>query len=394
MAKRIKFVDLLPIYRAMEKAPGSLYRLEITNDVLKSALALAIDDSNVDESGIAVRQGDYENISLGDVFLLAVSQPRLGLGILAESFAKYITSTTGARVKERDNYYLIEEAFSSSDQPVNISVNRYRRVLRFIGLINESAHYLDSAKEELVFYKDGRFVVPLFYGVQEVDALDFSVFESLERFVLDLYHKEQKIKMLGENLIEMLSMVPMSERFSYLISHLGDLYSRLQAGYNLFASDYTYEKAVTEVHAFKVDVITKIHKAITDIQAQVLGIPIATFIALSQLKKTTGLNAQFAANTVIFFGVMVFCFLLIGFLANQHATLNTINQEILRQKKVFAKRFESKQVAYEGEFSTIAGRLRWQYAAVYAIATLDVLMFCGSAVYYVLHTRPIYDLLF
>lgn len=55
MAKRIKFVDLLPIYRAMEKAPGSLYKLVITNDGLKSALALAIDDSNIDESGIAVR---------------------------------------------------------------------------------------------------------------------------------------------------------------------------------------------------------------------------------------------------------------------------------------------------------------------------------------------------
>lgn len=394
MAKRIKFVDLLPIYRAMEKAPGSLYRLKITNDVLKGALALAVDDSNVDESGITVRQGDYENINLGDVFLLSVAQPRLGLGILAENFSKYITSTTGARIKERDNYYLIEEAFSSSDEVVNVSVNRYRRVLRFIGLINESAHYLDPAKEELVFYKDGRFVVPLVYGVQQVDALDFSVFESLERFVLDPYHKEQKIKMLGENLIEMLSMISISERFSYLITHLGDLYSRLQAGYNLFASDYTYEKAVTEVHAFKVDVITKIHKAITDVQAQVLGIPIATFIALSQLKKTTGLNAQFAANTVIFLGVIIFCLLLIGFLLNQYATLNTIDQEISRQKKVFEKRFETKKVAYENEFSAITTRLRWQYAAVYAIAALDALMLSGSAVYYVVHTRPIYDWLF
>lgn len=394
MAKRIKFVDLLPIYRAMEKAPGSLYKLVITNDVLKSALALAIDDSNIDESGIAVRQGDYENINVGDVFILAVAQPRLGLGILAENFSKYITSTTGARVKERDNYFLIDEAFSSSDQPVITVVNRYRRVLRLIGLINEAAHYLDSAKEELVFYKDGRFVVPLVYGVQEVNALDFPVFELLERFVLDPYHKEQKVKMLGENLIEMLSMVPVSQRFSHLISQLSDLYSRLQAGYNLFASDYTYEKAVTEVHAFKVDVITKIHKAITDIQAQVLGIPIATFIALSQLKKTTALNAQFAANTVIFFGVLVFCLLLIGFLVNQHATLDTIKQEVLRQKKIFEKRFETKQVAYLEEFAAITKRLSWQYAAVYAVGVLDVLMFCGSAVYYVVHTRPIYDILF
>ena len=394
MAKRIKFVDLLPIYKAMEKAPGSVYRLEITNDILKQALALAVDESNIDESGITVRQGDYQNINLGDVFLLDVAQPRIGLGILAQNFSKYITSTTGARVKERDNYYLIEEGFSSADQPALVVVNRYRQILRFIGLISESAHYLDSAKEELIFYKDGRFVVPVVYCEKVVNALDIAVFEGLERFVLDPYHKDQKIKMLGENLIEMLALIPAKERFSYLIAHLDDLYKRLQAGYNLFASDYTYEKAVAEVHAFKVDIVTKIHKAITDIQAQVLGIPIATFIALSQLKKTVALNAQFAANTAIFFGVVIFCFLLIGFLVNQHATLNTIKQEVSRQRKVFEKRFEEKKVAYLDEFASIDGRLRWQYWAVYAISALNVLMFCGSAVYYVVHTRPIYDFLF
>ncbi|AZD84958.1 hypothetical protein C4K14_2124 [Pseudomonas chlororaphis subsp. aureofaciens] len=393
MAKRIKFLDLLPIYKAMEKAPGSLFQLKITNEVLQQALALAIDESNIDESGISVRQGDYQNIQQGDVFLLNVVQPRIGLGILAESFSKYIT-TTGARTKERDNYYLIDEQFSSTDQTIPVAVSKYRQVLRLIHLLAESAHYLDPAKEEMIFYKDGRFVVPIIYGEKEINKLNFSIFEGLERFVLDPYHKEQKIKMLGENLIEMLTLIPSKERFSYLISNLDDLYKRLQAGYNLFASDYTYEKAVTEVHAFKVDTVTKIHKAITDIQAQVLGLPIATFIALSQLKKTVSLNAQFAANTAIFFGVLIFCFLLIGFLINQRSTLKTIDDEVSRQKKVFEKRFEDKKIAYLEEFKSIEKRLWWQYIAVTSIFVLDAIMFSWSAVYYVVHTRPIYDLLF
>jgi hypothetical protein len=394
MAKRIKFLDLLPIYKAMEKAPGALFRLEVTNEVLQQSLVLAIDESNIDESGVSVRQGDYQNIKLGDVFLLDITQPRIGLGILAQNFSKYITSTSGVRVKERDNYYLIDEGFSSADQPALVVVNKYRQVLRLITLLAESAHYLDSAKEEMIFYKDGRFVVPIVYGEKEVNVLNFSVFEGLERFVLDPYHKEQKIKMLGENLIEMLTLVPVKERFSCLISNLDDLYRRLQAGYNLFASDYTYEKAVAEVHAFKVDAVTKIHKAITDIQAQVLGIPIATFIALSQLKKTNSLNVQFAANATILVGVFVFCFLLIGFLVNQRATLKTIEDEVLRQRKVFEKRFEESKIAYFDEFASIENRLWWQYVAIGSIFVLDVLMFCFSVVYYVVHTRPIYDFLF
>lgn len=394
MAKRIKFVDLLPIYRAMETQPNGECRLQITNEILLNALVLALDDSNIDESGISVRQGDYKNMKLSDVFQLDVAQPRIGLGILSRDFSTYISSTIGARIKERDNYYLIRDGFFSADKNVPVVVNKYRQVLRLITLLGESAHYLDVTKEEMVFYKDGRFVVPVVYGAKEIEALDFAVFEKLEQFVLDPYHKDQKIKMLSENLIEMLALIPVKERFSFLVENLGDLLGRLRAGYNLFASDYTYEKAVTEVHAFKVDVVTKIHKAITDIQAQVLGIPIATFIALSQLKKTTSLNAQFAANTAIFAGVAVFCFLLIGFLMNQRSTLRTIEVEVTRQRKVFEKRFEEKKVEYLAEFKSIEDRLWWQCVAVNAVFLLDAIMFVWSVVYYVVHTRPIYDFLF
>ncbi|WP_240439117.1 hypothetical protein, partial [Pseudomonas aeruginosa] len=155
-----------------------------------------------------------------------------------------------------------------------------------------------------------------------------------------------------------------------------------------------FEKAVSEVNTFKVDTITKIHKAITDIQAQVLGIPVATFVALSQLKKTTSLNSQFAANTAIYVGAIIFCALLIGFLVNQKATLDTISSEVDRQEDSFKKKFGDNKKPYETEFKKIRSRLLSQYAALYGIGALDILMFLSSSIYYIVHTRPIYDILF
>ncbi len=394
MAKRIKFSDLVPIYRAIEIAEGGKYTLSITNELLRDALAQAVDDHNADESGITVLQGDYTQIRVGDTFSLDISQPRVGLGILATNFSMYLTSTTGARVKERDNYYLLEERFCSTDQSPLVNVNRYRQVIRFVRLLANSAHYLDTQKEELVFYKDGRFIVPVIYGEKEVNCLDFSAFERLESFVLDRYHHEQKLQMLGENLIEMLALIPEKERFSYLVNNIGELYQRLQASYSIFASDYTYEKALAEVHAFKVEAITKTHKAISDIQAQVLGIPIATFVALSQLKVTNSLNAQFASNTAIFAGVVIFCFLLVGFLVNQRATLRTIESEVNRQRKIFEKRFEGNSTAYTEELKAVDDRVWWQYFSLGTIFALDSAMLCWCTVYYVVHTRPIYNWLF
>ncbi|WP_313056292.1 hypothetical protein, partial [Pseudomonas lopnurensis] len=163
---------------------------------------------------------------------------------------------------------------------------------------------------------------------------------------------------------------------------------------SMATSEHPYEKAVSEIHAFKVDIVTRIHKAITDIQVQILGLPIATFVAISQIKKTAALDSLFASNTAIYTGVTIFCFLLLAFLINQKATLDTIDKEIDRQKKVFEKRFSSDTTIYQGEFNSVSRRLTWQYAVLYAVGILDFLMFMGATVYYVVHTRPIYDVLF
>jgi len=377
----------------MEPLRGSIFKLTITNEILKSSLALAVDDSNIDESGITVYEGDYNDIKLGDEFLIVAEQPRIGLGILSNSFSNYLDAT-GSKTKERNNYYIINENYASGDDRPPVIISRYRQILRLLGLISLASNYLDAAKEELVFYSEGRFIVPVVYDESLLAALDIPLFEKLERFVLDPYHKEQKIKMLGDSIIEMLSLIPVKNRFSYLVENLDDLFNRIQVCYGVFTSDYTYEKAVSEIHAFKIDIVTRIHKAITDIQVQILGLPIATFIAISQIKKTVALDSLFASNTVIYIGVFIFCFLLLAFLVNQKATLDTIKKEITRQENVFEKRFSSDATIYQTEIDSVSCRLIWQYSVLYAVGILDLLMFLGATFYYVVHTRPIYNILF
>lgn len=394
MAKRIKFSDLVPIYRGIEKDKGDCYRLEVSNESIRDSLSLAMDDYNSDESGITVRSGDYSSIKLGDVFILDVSPPRVGLGIFAKSFSEYLKAP-GAKVKERKHYYLQDLNYHCpSDGDVPPVVNRYRQLLRFIQLLAGASHYLDESKEELVFYKDGRFFVPVQYDEDVIRKLNFQAFEDLERFVLDPYHKDHKLKMLGDNVGGMLDGVAEALRFGYLVENIPELYKRMQVSYALFVADHSYEKAVSEVNAFRIESVTKIHKALSDIQAQILGIPIATFIALSQLKVTNGLGAQFASNSIIFLGVVVFCALLVGFLINQKGTLVVIKTEISRQRTVFERKYANDESIYKTSMDALEDRLFWQFAALYAIFVLAVLMLAVSFVYYIVHTRPIFNWLF
>lgn len=393
MTKRIKFSDLVPIYRAVEPLPGSAYGISVSNELIKESLALALDDFNIDDSSLSVIEGDYQRIKIGDKFVLKLGPPRIGLGLLVEDFSEYISSA-GTKLKEKSHYFFLKSKHYSGDDHVPSIVIRYRRILQFINLIKGAAHYLDTHQEELVFYKEGRFVIPIVYDEKTLAEMSLPELDEIERFLQDKSHKDQKVKIFAENLLEMLAGVSLSDRFSFILQNLENLHSRLQASYSIFAADFTYEKAIAEVHGFKVDVVTKLHKAITDIQAQILGIPIATFVAISQLKKTESLDAQFAANTVIFFGVFVFCLLLFGFLLNQKATLDTIGSEIKRQKDLFVKKFENNDEAYSAEFRAIRKRLLWQYSILYSIGALNILMFLGTVIYYLVHTRPIYNVIF
>ncbi|MGR3897121.1 hypothetical protein [Pseudomonas sp. 1176_21] len=376
----------------MQPVRGSTYTVYVSLEIKESLGLILDDDDALPDSGFHFA-GNCHEIVEGGTIEMRVDSPRLGLGILANSFSDYL-SRAGVALKEKNHFFLKDCSFYSKDDVVPLEVVSYRSVLRFIGLLEESAYYLDEKAEALIFYKDGRFEVPVKYGHQDVSVFDNAALEKLHVLMSGKLHEEQKRSLLAETVIELTASLSPSERFSYLVKNIDELYSKAQVGYNLFSTDFTYEKAKEEVHTFKLETTSRLHKVISEIQTQLLGIPIATFIALSQIKRTNALDAQFAINTVIFFGAVVFCLLLGGLLVNQYLTLTTIEADVKRQRKAFEKRFETTPEAYVGVFDGICSRLVFQTGAIVSIAVLTVLVALISLVFYVVHTRPIFDALF
>ncbi|MBJ2280866.1 hypothetical protein JFT58_21520 [Pseudomonas sp. MF6767] len=389
---RLDFAHLLPIYRAMQKLQGSTYLLPIDAEIKQNLLLILDDDDALPDSGFSY-SGSLQSIVVGSAIELQVKSPRVGLGILAADFKEYL-SKSGVFVKEKNHFYLKKDDFYSRDLVLPPIVERYRSLLQLIKVLEGSAYYLDDKNEKLIFYKNGKFEVSVKYNFQDVCDFDIAAMESLHGLMSGSLHEEQKKSLLAETVIELTEAVPLDGRFSYLVNNLRELYQRAQVGYNLFSTDFTYEKAKEEVHTFKLDTTSRLHKAISEIQTQLLGIPVATFIALSQIKKTNSLDAQFAINTVILFGSIIFCLLLGGLLLNQKLTLNTIEADVKRQQNVFQKRFESTPEAYESVFKAICSRLTFQFGAIFMISVLTILVVIISLVFYIVHTRPLYDVLF
>lgn len=388
----LKFSELVPIYKAMQPSQGAVVSVVLTQEIKKTLEIILDNDECLAESGITCIS-DFRSWSIGDNVQLNVASPRIGLGILCSSFEEYI-SFPSFQLKEKNNFFLRDCVFFSKSAAAPSVVVKYREVLRFLDVLKNCAHYFDERAGSLVYYKDCKFEIPVSYTYDLVKGFDSAALVELELLMSGKLHETQKRRLLAETVMDISVGVLLEERFSNLIKCIRELSSKAQVGYDLFSTDFTYEKAKEEVHSFKLETTARLHKVISDIQTQVLGVPLGTFVALSQIKKANHLGSQFAVNLVILFGCIVFSMLLAGLLFNQYLTLKTIEADVDRQRKVFVERFRAMPEAYEGVFVSLRNRLAFQFFAILGVAALVAVAVVISIVFFVVHTKPIYNILF
>jgi hypothetical protein len=385
MGRRINFLDLLDVYKEVESLDKGVGYLEIKDLALIYKIQLLSHTDNADDSGISILAGDPDNLTVGQKIKVEITPPRTGLGLFVLSFDDYLKAPE-AKISEKNNYYIYDLSFFSKDEDAPVEVLNYRKLLSFVELVGGAAHYLDHKKEEAVFFDAGKYVIPINYSVSDVLALDAQELGDLINFCQSEPHASQKKSIFRETLVRISADFPVDSRFKYLINNIPVLLEALMLGYDSFASSFTYEKVRDELESLKLDMTIKIHKAISDIQGQILGIPVATVLAVSQMKETKLLDSQFVYNTALMLGVIIFSILMVGFIWNQKLTLDSIEEEVVRLKTKYKERMSDARPVFRNIFKSLCDRLVLQYLAVYLVLALLFVAFSVSLVFYFVFT--------
>ncbi len=382
-----RFKQLISLYREVEFSPSSRDGTLIIADVNQLALLRTLLE-NPREFGLELRYPySEENLSIGTEVRLNARDPRIGLGLLADTFDDVLRFTNG-RIKA-PRFFLIDSRWATGDPNPPEVVDRYHKVLALISLLAESAAYLDKESQELIFVDDGKFTLPLIYGAAELQAVELSTInELLGRFGQDT-HRKQKLAILSKTIRSTCSAVSAKVRFPHLLEHMGEVLKQFDEGYRLFVADFSYEKIVDQMEAAKLEELAKIHKVFADVQNQILGIPVATVIVATQLKQTSTVDAAFWVNSAILLGVWVFAILIWLVMRNQRHTLGAIGEEIERKCKQIKRDYAAVQDVVGKTFPLLKRRLctqRWALRAVDAIVVVGVLMAHGM---YLVLTDPV-----
>lgn len=369
---RITFSHLLTIYRASEFAPdGENATTKIADEKVRDALRLALSDENIDDAGITVHD-DPDDIKVGGVKRINVQTPKISLGYLASGFDKFLGMRRVTFVEPK-NFYLIREKFAKADLAPPFAVERYRKVIELIALLEKCAAYLDKDRGELVFIKDGKFSIPLAYTPGELAAVDIdSVIKILDQFSgKDDAHQEQKRAILASTVLGMLEGVANGVRFRALLLELPELSRKFLDGYKLYLANFSYDKVHDELQAFKVDYTSKIHKAFSDIQSQLLTVPVATIVVATQLKLVQeGDQAVMLTNVAVLIGCWVFAALFALLCVNQFRTLQVLEAEVARQESKMKANYETVLEMFKGIFDSLRNRVSDQKCILWVVGSV------------------------
>lgn len=113
------------------------------------------------------------------------------------------------------------------------------------------------------------------------------------------------------------------------------IYDVIKNNYETYMSEFTFSKVKREVEKFRTENITRINKAFSDIQMQIVTIPASVVIVAANFKIAKDFSLK--TNSVILFGAVFFAIAVYYICENQKDTLKNINHEIQSHKEELEK---------------------------------------------------------
>ncbi|MCX2698538.1 hypothetical protein [Ochrobactrum chromiisoli] len=249
--------------------------------------------------------------------------------------------------------------------------------------LSNVAAFVDYSEAEAVFFGKNKLKLPINYSSKDLVTLNTFDVDELERFVLEKIHKDQKSTILSSVLFEFCKDIPEADRFRYIVKNIRRILNDAQEGYNLFASEFSYEKIKSKTEEAISEYANKIHKTFHDIQNQILGVPLATVIVAVQLKKITTCGNEFWTNTMIAIGATLFAAFLTLAIFNQIMTLTSINSDLTRQKEKLKAQYALIAEQFISLFDKLNGRVFMHKIVLFSIAA--VAWIGVAATWYVLY---------
>jgi hypothetical protein len=232
-----------------------------------------------------------------------------------------------------ETFYLKEEDYLHQCDEMPRQVKHYVEITRLVGHLISLADYSEKMTpvitNKVIFLHKSRLEIPIEYNCNDLsDGLDgLSVFES---HLSESTHQEQKKSIIKEVLYGLLGNTATSDRLGYLVKHFGEFSTRFNENFQLFVSEFSFDKVRREFEEKKRDYMTKLDATFSELAGKLLSVPVAFFFAFNGIKPiTTGADLIEISiqNTAMLFAVFLVSLYMHLLVKNQNHSLQAIKTE-------------------------------------------------------------------
>lgn len=287
-----------------------------------------------------------------------------------------VLSIPALRIAPLDRFYLADSdcLYETGEPNIPKLVQYYLSAAKLYSLLEKVVDHQGGVgdKKTLIFLQNGKIEITSQYGVE--DLRDLASLNSFDAdFIASNTHQEQKQTIVKTALLELFSgrsRVPFAE----LLNNFGHFFDKVRASYELYVAEFSFQKVKAEVEKEKLEAMVKLNKVFSDIQSQLLAVPVALVLVGGQMEDKSAWTSK---NVLIWVGALVFAVLMDLLIRNQRNTLQAVKEEIDQQKQQIGSKYQCVAARFKEVYSEIDKRHKYQEKL---ISVVDLLVAFSFAV--------------
>jgi hypothetical protein len=288
-----------------------------------------------------------------------------------------LISTSERRISPPKKFYLADCGYLYEEQAINIptEVQNYLDATRFYSFLGDAADYKGGigSTKTLVFLQKEKLEITPDYTIEDICELP-NVDGFNANFISADTHKEQKLTIVRTVLLEIFKGRT-NAKFSELLRQFGDFMERLNCSYQLYVSEFSFQKVKEEIEKEKLEATIKLNKVFSDIQNQLLAVPAALVLVGGQMTPAGNWTIK---NLSIWLGFFIFAILMSLLVRNQRHTLKAVKQEIDQQWQQIKGRHALVADRFESSYGQLDKRYKQQELLIGTVSFLVAISLAAS----------------
>lgn len=217
----------------------------------------------------------------------------------------------------------------------NIIKNYIQCVNLFLLIKSQTDHITTTTtNEEKLYFLGGKKLIIINDLTSNNEVKLTSIIAFKTSYIESQIHKEAIKQIIKDSFISYYSTLS-EVSINQICKDFDNIYDVIKNNYETYISEFTFSKIKREVEKFRTETITRINKALSDIQMQIVTIPASVIIVAANFK--TAKDFSFKTNSVILFGALFFSIAVYYICENQKDTLKNIKHEVDSHKKELEK---------------------------------------------------------